>query len=441
MKKTFLLIFLLVLLTACSTKPTETQPTSTTVPPTTAPLLNGWQEQDGHQYYYENGIPHTGWLELDGKRHYFRDDGTLHTGWLETDEGRYFLLSDGPATSWQKINGSDHYFHPDGLLATGWTQIDDKQVYLDQDGMLTTGWLDLEGARYHFLPDGTAAIGWTQIGDATHYFNADGTLATGWIEEDGHRYYLDENGTPTTGWLDLDSSRYYLGDQGTMHTGWLYTAEASYYFRPDGTMARGKVETPDRGTRYFTSTGKEVIMVNPWNPVPQDYSPTIVSYGSWQIDAACRDALKQMIADCAEAGHTAVVVSAYRSYEYQSGLFQRRIQRFMDEGYDRDEAERLAAMRVARPGTSEHQLGLALDIVDVNYQNLNEKQETMPAQIWLMENSWRYGFILRYPNEASNDTGIIYEPWHYRYVGTELAAELHATGQCLEVYLASLTDP
>ena len=424
MKKTFLLISLLVLLTACSARPAETQPTDTTAPsttpPTTAPILNGWQEQDGHRYYYENGIPHTGWLELDGKRHYFCEDGTLHTGWLETKEGRYFLLSDGPATAWQKINGVEYYFSPDGTLATGWIEVDGLRYYLDRDGSPTTGWQQIDGT--------------------THYFHADGTLGTGWIEEDGQRYYLDGSGTPTTGWLDLDGSRYYLSDQGTMHTGWLYTAEASYYFHSDGTMARGQVDTPDRGRRYFTSTGKEVIMVNPWNTVPQDYSPTLVSYGSWQIDAACLDALEQMIADCAKAGHTAVVVSAYRSYEYQSGLFQRRIQRFMDEGYDRDEAERLAAMRVARPGTSEHQLGLALDIVDANYQNLNEQQETMPAQIWLMENSWRYGFILRYPNGTTDLTGIIYEPWHYRYVGTELAAELHETRQCLEAYLESLTQ-
>jgi D-alanyl-D-alanine carboxypeptidase len=77
--------------------------------------------------------------------------------------------------------------------------------------------------------------------------------------------------------------------------------------------------------------------------------------------------------------------------------------------------------------------------VDVNYQELTTKQETMPAQKWLMANSWQYGFILRYPNSKSDVTGIIYEPWHYRYVGKELAAELHETGFCLEEYFANLT--
>ena len=242
-----------------------------------------------------------------------------------------------------------------------------------------------------------------------------------------------------TGWLQVGNKTYYYGEDGKPHTGWLELPEGRYYFRSDGTMATGKVAISDTETRYFATSGKEVILVNPWNTVPADYAPDIVGYGNWQVDASCLDALEQMIADCAEAGHTAVVVSAYRSHEYQAGLFQNRIQRFMDEGYDREEAERLAAMRVARPGTSEHELGLALDIVDVNYQNLNEKQETMPAQIWLMENSWRYGFILRYPNGTTDVTGIIYEPWHYRYVGKELAKELHDSGLCLEEYLNALS--
>lgn len=323
-----------------------------------------------------------------------------------------------PLNGWQQLNGQ-RYYYEDGIPHIGWLDLDGVRYYFSPNGALHLGWLDLEEGRYYLTTEGPATS-WQQIDGTTHYFHADGTLAQGWLELDTDRYYLDSDGSPITGWL--------------------YTDDATYYFRADGTMARGKAET-DRGTRYFTSTGKEVILVNPWNQVPQDYSPTIVDYAGWQVDASCRDALAQMLSDCKKAGHTAIVVSAYRTHQYQAGLFQRRIQRFMDDGYDREEAERLAAMRVARPGTSEHELGLAVDIVDVNYQNLNEKQETMPAQIWLMENSWRYGFILRYPNEASNDTGIIYEPWHYRYVGTELAAELHTTGQCLEVYLASLTDP
>ena len=92
---------------------------------------------------------------------------------------------------------------------------------------------------------------------------------------------------------------------------------------------------------------------------------------------------------------------------------------------------------VAVPGTSEHQLGLALDIVDADNQLLDESQENTAVQKWLMEHSWEYGFILRYPNDKSEITGIIYEPWHYRYVGKEDAEKIHSQGVCLEEYLQS----
>lgn len=90
---------------------------------------------------------------------------------------------------------------------------------------------------------------------------------------------------------------------------------------------------------------------------------------------------------------------------------------------------------VAVPGTSEHQLGLAVDIVDTNYQILDEAQENTAVQKWLMEHSWEYGFILRYPSDKGHITGIIYEPWHYRYVGREAAREMYEQGLCMEEYV------
>ena len=94
-----------------------------------------------------------------------------------------------------------------------------------------------------------------------------------------------------------------------------------------------------------------------------------------------------------------------------------------------------AAKSVAIPGTSEHQLGLAVDLVDANYGYLNEYQAETPTQQWLMENSWQFGFILRYPVDKSEITGIIYEPWHYRYVGKENAKDIYESGLCLEEWL------
>ena len=88
------------------------------------------------------------------------------------------------------------------------------------------------------------------------------------------------------------------------------------------------------------------------------------------------------------------------------------------------------------PGTSEHQAGLAVDIVSVEYQVLDEGQEDTPLQQWLMAHCWEYGFILRYPTDKSDLTGVGYEPWHYRYVGEEAAKAVTEQGICLEEYLA-----
>ena len=110
------------------------------------------------------------------------------------------------------------------------------------------------------------------------------------------------------------------------------------------------------------------------------------------------------------------------------------------QGCSREEAEEQAATMVALPGTSEHQLGLAVDIVDSEYQILESSQENTPVQRWLMEHCWEYGFILRYPKEKTQLTGIIYEPWHYRYVGKEAAKEIMNAGICLEEYLGAVSS-
>ena len=108
-----------------------------------------------------------------------------------------------------------------------------------------------------------------------------------------------------------------------------------------------------------------------------------------------------------------------------------------EEGLPEEEATEEAGTVVAVPGTSEHQIGLALDIVSSEYMNLDEKQMETEDQQWLMENSWKYGFILRYPLDKSDITGIIFEPWHYRYVGKKAAKEIYEQDITLEEYLGA----
>jgi D-alanyl-D-alanine carboxypeptidase len=116
-------------------------------------------------------------------------------------------------------------------------------------------------------------------------------------------------------------------------------------------------------------------------------------------------------------------------------LFENKIGKYLSNGLSNQEATVEAAKWIAVPGTSEHQTGLAVDIVAKSYQMLDKEQENTPEQKWLMENSYKYGFILRYPENKSDITGISYEPWHYRYVGKEAAKEIYENGICLEEYL------
>ena len=244
---------------------------------------------------------------------------------------------------------------------------------------------------------------------------------------------------PKIGWFEEDGKKYYYGKNGVMLTGWQEIYGQLYYFKESGALATGKVEI-DGQNRYFGSDGSEILLVNPWNFLPEDYDPEIITINGWQhSNAICYDALMEMLQACRNAGLQPYIASAYRTHSDQTWLYNNKIQRLIAEGYSEADARKLAGTVVAVPGTSEHELGLAFDLVDDSYRNLDDAQEETPVQKWLMENSWEYGFILRYPNSKSDVTGIIYEPWHYRYVGKHIAKEIYNSGLCLEEYLDSLT--
>ncbi|MFR3092802.1 MAG: M15 family metallopeptidase [Eggerthella lenta] len=129
-----------------------------------------------------------------------------------------------------------------------------------------------------------------------------------------------------------------------------------------------------------------------------------------------------MLTAAEAAGTHPIICSSFRTYDYQENLFENRIERAeREEHLEGTEAEEAAAFWVAPPGASEHQTGLAVDIVDADYLELDEGQEETATQQWLMIHCAEYGFILRYPTDKSATTGIGYEPWHYRYVGKEAA--------------------
>ena len=207
-----------------------------------------------------------------------------------------------------------------------------------------------------------------------------------------------------------------------------------------GAVRSEKEGVPASGKEGGTSVSEDdwnLILVNRDHPLPEDFQvPEFTQLiNGHAIDKRAYPALQRMMDDCRAEGLEPTICSSYRSWEKQEELFQRKVQSCLPQAGSLEEAEEQAAVWVARPGTSEHQAGLAVDIVDKSYQLLDEGQENTAVQQWLMEHCAEYGFILRYPTEKSALTGVGYEPWHYRYVGEEAAGEIMRQGLCLEEYL------
>lgn len=197
-----------------------------------------------------------------------------------------------------------------------------------------------------------------------------------------------------------------------------------------------KYEKTDKQV-YHKSDDWMLTLVNADNPLTNDYSPKLKSLTSGhKFDERAIDQLNAMLSAMRAQGLSPVVCSAYRTVEYQRTLFNNQVERQMTKGLSREQAEIEARKSVAYPGTSEHNLGLAADIVSISYQLLDDAQADTPEMKWLFEHCHEYGFILRYPKDKTDITGIIYEPWHFRYVGTETATEIMESGLCLEEYLA-----
>ncbi len=401
-------------------------------------LVTGWLELDGSIYYFgsDNAMA-TGWHTVDGNRHFFSQDGKLCSGWVETDSGTYYLLENGiPVTGWMSGGDTRYYFGADGAMTRGWAEIGGDRYYFGPDGVMATGTLQLDGIIYLLGQDGKALTGWQTLDGRVFYCSPGGAMARGWTDIGGKRYYFQENGALATGKLELEGKTYLLGQDGVMYTGWYTEEDKDYYYQPDGAMSVGKVLL-DGQAYYFSPHGVHVMLVNPWNSLPADYDPDLVKVEFAKMSRICADALVQMLEDCRAAGYNPAICSGYRTQEEQEFLFNRKIKRVMAEGYDEEEAKILAAKEVAVPGTSEHQLGLAIDLVDDDHWVLDKSQAERPTQKWLMEHCWEYGFILRYPVGSTEITGIIYEPWHYRYVGVEIALELRELGITLEEYLGA----
>ena len=189
---------------------------------------------------------------------------------------------------------------------------------------------------------------------------------------------------------------------------------------------------------YYTNTkpsdnlNTNLILVNKYNYVTEDYIPenlepldTNYARSGMQLVKEAKEAFEELSQNAKENGMTILAMSSYRSYDYQVNLYN---------NYVKSDGQEAADTYSARAGYSEHQTGLAADVYngEVPYTSFEETEEFT----WMQENAYKYGFILRFPKDKTNITGYQYESWHYRYVGKEVAKEIHENNLTLEEYLA-----
>ena len=195
------------------------------------------------------------------------------------------------------------------------------------------------------------------------------------------------------------------------------------------------INTTDKSVLILAN--KSVILGESYVPsdlveIPDDLRKDSVIYLSLPAEMA----LEAMVQDMRALGFSDVyVTSAYRSYEYQKGLFDKYVKEEMSGGLSYEEAVDAVLSYSAAPGTSEHQTGLCVDFTTVSIGGVvDDIFETTSVFRWLSENAWKYGFIMRYPKDKVDITGYQYESWHYRFVGLETAARIHQCGLCYEEY-------
>ena len=276
--------------------------------------------------------------------------------------------------------------------------------------------------------------GWHYSSQGTFYQDESATPLTGWQVIDGNRYYFhpDRGGAMVCGWLELPegrhpAGRYYFDGTGVMQTGWLQDAGKQYYLRPDGVMAVGTFQIEGKDY-HFTASGEPFLLINRDHALPDDYPLELVELEGFQVARDCAGDLLAMLQVCRAAGYQCDINSAYRDRDYQQVLWDDRYNNYIAQGYSTTDAAELTAQYVLPAGYSEHHTGLAVDITG--------SQEMYD---WLAMHAPEYGFILRYPEDKTQWTGVSYEPWHFRYVGQELAMELQALGFTPEEYLYHLT--
>ena len=201
-----------------------------------------------------------------------------------------------------------------------------------------------------------------------------------------------------------------------------------------------EIVNTNRYKDYFTDivlndVSKDYLMlVNKYYTLPADYAPddiinTPAEYGRGQMRLLTFNAFEQLHADALKMGYNIIVASGYRSYDYQVGLYNKYLQ---------TDPQEIVDTYSARPGLSEHQTGLCLDVTIPGY-TIEDFYKT-DASKWLAENCHKYGFIIRFPKDKEDITGYQWEPWHIRYIGEKAATEVYQRGITFDEYYARFVE-
>ncbi len=201
--------------------------------------------------------------------------------------------------------------------------------------------------------------------------------------------------------------------------------------------------TPEPTAVPFDLSSWELKIANAWTLLDADFAPpslTEIEAGQ-SVDSRIAEAIRALISDARAAGYTDLYFcSGYRDYDTQYSIYWNHIWDYMNQGYTQEEAEAMTKLAVNPPGASEHQLGLSADILENYQQDMEPYIGGSGLMLWLEENCVNYGFVIRYPEDKTDVTGVEYEPWHLRYVGPEAARYITENGLCLEEFVAQFSN-
>ena len=275
--------------------------------------------------------------------------------------------------------------------------------------------------------------GWVHTGGSWFFMNSSGRMQTGWVHTGGSWFFMNNSGRMQTGWVHTGGNWFFMNNSGRMQTGVVSINRAWHSFAPNGVW-RGQLSTVNNVTTLLNADALSYLtLVNRNFRLSSNFSPNdlrtvnVRSSGNQQLRSTAAHALEDMFRAANRAGHTLIAASGYRSYARQTAVHNNHI-----ANHGLAQALRFSA----RPGHSEHQLGLAMDVSTPGLGGaLSSAFSSTPEGRWVRNNAHHFGFIIRYPQNRESDTGFIYEPWHLRFVGVEAATQIFNRGLILEEFL------